>query len=67
MKSARPGTDGQFRFDDLPAGEYVLSAVTDADQEDWQSPQFLSQAMSGGVRVALGDGMKKTQDLTIRR
>jgi hypothetical protein len=67
MKSARPATDGQFKFDDLPAGEYYLAALTDADQDEWQTPEILMQAMAGGIKVTLGDGEKKTQDLTIRR
>ena len=67
MKSARPSTDGQFGLEDLPAGDYVLAAITDADQEDWQSPEFLAQAMTVGVRLTLADGETKAQDLRVAR
>jgi hypothetical protein len=67
MKSARPSTDGQFRFDDLPAGDYFLAALTDADQNDWQAPAFLTQVMAAGVKLTLSTGETKTQDLKISK
>ena len=51
--------------DDLPAGDYYLAALTDADLDDWQSPAFLAQAIAAGVKVTLGDGETKTQDVKI--
>jgi hypothetical protein len=67
MKSTRPATDGQFRLDDLPAGSYCLAAVTDADQETWQSPAFLTQLLAAGVQVTIGDGETRTQDLKVSK
>jgi protocatechuate 3,4-dioxygenase beta subunit len=67
LRSVRPGTDGQFRLDDLPAGDYYLAALTDADSDDWQSPEFLAQAVAAAVKVTLAEGEKKTQDLRIGR
>lgn len=65
IKSARPSTDGQFRFDDLPPGDYYLAALTDADQDEWQTPAFLSQVIPAGVKFTLGGGETRTQDLRI--
>jgi hypothetical protein len=65
LRSVRPSTDGQFRLDGLPAGEYYLAALTDADSDDWQSPAFLAQATVAAIKVTLGDGERKTQDLRI--
>src|SRR4029078_2915535 len=41
VRANRPGVDGRFAFADLPAGEYLLAAVTDADANDWEDPSFL--------------------------
>ena len=64
--SVKPGTDGRFVFGDLPAGEYYLAALTDLDPIDWQTPAFLEQVVPAGVRVRVGEGEKKVQDLRIR-
>jgi hypothetical protein len=66
VKSTRPATDGQFKFADLPAGDYLLVALTDVAPDEWQQPEFLTSIASAGVRVSLGDGEKKVQDLRIR-
>jgi hypothetical protein len=65
LKSTRPGTDGRFSFADLPAGTYLLAALTDLDPNDWQDAAFLEQVAPAGVTVILGEGEKKTQDLKI--
>ena len=66
-RSIRPGSDGEFRIDDLPAGEYYLAALTDADSDDWQTPAFLAQVIPAAARVSLGEGEQKIQDLRIGR
>jgi hypothetical protein len=67
MKSVRPGTDGRFAIDDLPAGEYFLAALTDADSEDWQTREFLQQVVGAAIKVTLAEGERKVQDLRIAR
>jgi hypothetical protein len=68
VRTARPATNGDFVFDDLPPGEYFLAALTDIDQEEWQDPGFLAQiATAGTVRITLGEGERKTQDLRMSR
>jgi len=64
--SARPATDGRFILPDLPAGEYLLAALTDLDPNDWQDAAFLEQVAPAAVRVTIGEGEKKVQDLRIR-
>ena len=63
--STRPGTDGSFAFRGFPAGQYRLTAVTDAEPGEWFDPAFLTQVVPASVVVAVGDGEKKVQDLRL--
>jgi hypothetical protein len=62
---ARPSTEGRFSFADLPAGDYLLVALTDADPGEWQTPEFLGTIAGAGVRISLAQGERKIQDLRI--
>ena len=64
--SARPATNGRFVLSDLPAGEYLIAALTDLDPVDLGDPEFLAQVAAAGVKVELREGEKKVQDLRIR-
>jgi hypothetical protein len=63
--SARPGTDGAFAVRDLPPGNYLLAAVTDVEPADLDDVSFLEQLATASVKVTLGDGEKKTQNVRI--
>jgi hypothetical protein len=65
VQAARPDTDGRFVFRDLPAGEYLLAALTDVEPSDLGDPVFLEALTSGAVPVSLSDGERKTQDLRL--
>jgi hypothetical protein len=62
---ARPATDGQFTLRDLPPGEYQIAALTDLDPDAWQAPEFLEQVAAAALRLTLGEGETKRQDLRI--
>ena len=64
--SARPATDGRFVFADLPAGEYLVIALTDLDPIELADPAFLEQLAPAGVKVTVVEGERKVQDLRIR-
>lgn len=64
-RSVRPGSDGAFQIKDLPAGEYLISAVTDADADEWQRPAFLEQLVPASVKVTVTEGQKTRQDLRV--
>jgi hypothetical protein len=64
--STRPATDGRFVFGDLPAGAYLIAALTDLDPLDWQDAAFLEQVAPAAIKVTVAEGEKKVQDLRIR-
>ncbi|MFI5177602.1 MAG: carboxypeptidase regulatory-like domain-containing protein [Vicinamibacterales bacterium] len=61
----QPSSDGKFKATGLAAGEYYLAAVTDMDPQDWGDPVFMEQVAAAAIKVTLGDGEKKVQDLRI--
>jgi hypothetical protein len=64
--STRPATNGLFVFPDLPAGEYIIAALTDLDPIDLMDAVFLEQIAPTGAKVTVAEGEKKVQDLRIR-
>lgn len=67
VRMTRPATDGSFAFADLPAGNYLLAALTDVEPDDWQKTEFLNELVPASVRVTLGEGEKTRQNLRIGR
>lgn len=66
-KSARPATDGKYVISGLPPGEYFLAAVTDFDQTDLTDAAFLEEIAAGALKITIGEGEKKIQDLRLAR
>jgi hypothetical protein len=67
VRVVRPGADGRFSIPGLPPGDYLLGVVTDVDPEDVQNPALLDQLVPTSVKVTLGEGEKKVQDLQLGR
>jgi uncharacterized protein (DUF2141 family) len=65
IRTQRPGTDGQFTFGNLPPGDYRIAPVLDPEPGVWYDPSFLQQLDAGALRVPLGVGEKKVQNLRI--
>jgi hypothetical protein len=65
IRTTRPATDGHFEFQDLPPGEYYLAAVTDLAPDDVRDAEFLAQAVGTAIRVTIGEGEQKVQNLRI--
>jgi hypothetical protein len=68
--TARPSTDGSYEFGGFlspAAGEYFLSVVTDLEPGQQYEPAFLDAlAKAGPIRLTLGRGESKQQDLKVR-
>ena len=67
IKAVRPSSDGSFAIQGLPAGDYLLAAITDADPDDWQNPEFLEQLVPASIRIRLIGGQPVVQGLRMRR
>jgi hypothetical protein len=65
IAQTRPGNDGRYAVRNLPAGEYWIAALTDLAFTDLFEPSFIEGLVNGAVKVTIGDGERKTQDLKI--
>jgi len=66
-RAVRPASDGLFSVTELPAGAYLVVAVTDAATDEWQRPAFLEQVAPLAVPITVPDGGTVRQDLQIAR
>lgn len=63
----RPDASGRFVARDLPAGDYLIAAVTDLEDGQWHNAAFLAElAASGPIAFTLAEGDRKVQDIRIR-
>jgi hypothetical protein len=65
VRTTRPATDGAFSFADLPAGNYLVGALTDVTEKDWNDPKFLAALAPAAVKVTIALGQVAVQDLRI--
>jgi hypothetical protein len=65
IQSVRPATDGRFTFRNLPPGDYRLVPVLDPEPGAWFDPAYLQQLDSGAIRISIGEGEKKEQNLRV--
>ena len=61
----RPATNGEFVFDGIPAGEYLLAVFGDGASGDWQEVAFLSKLAQSGLKVVLRSGGRTVQHIRI--
>jgi hypothetical protein len=73
VRTARPSTDGAFTFADIVPGDYLLAALTDFDPDDLRSDTgvvdsaFAQQLVAASIKVTVGDGEQKRQDVRVGR
>ncbi len=66
LRNLRPTPSGVYKVLGLPPGPYLIAAIPDAQAGDWQDPRFLQLVSRTALRITLGDGEKKTQDVVTR-
>ena len=67
VAAARPATDGSFSFATLPAGDYLMAAVTSVEEQQWFNPDFLAGLVSNAIKISIADGAKIVQNIRIAR
>lgn len=65
IQTQRPDTSGRFTFRMLPPGEYRIAPLLDPEPGTWYDPAFLQQLDTAALRVPLGPGESKVQNLRI--
>jgi len=66
-RQTRPASDGSFRFQALPPGEYHLAVATDVNTRDLYPDAFLEQLIPTAIKLTIAEGEKKVQDLKVAR
>jgi carboxypeptidase family protein len=63
VKTATLESANSFRFTTLPAGDYLVAAISRSFMENWRDPEFLARAAPLATRVTLTWGGASTLDL----
>src|SRR5579862_1721233 len=66
IRQVHPTFDGKYRVTGLPPGEYAVGAIADTDPPDLSDVGFLDQVVAASLKITIGDGEKKVQDLRLR-
>jgi uncharacterized protein (DUF2141 family) len=67
MRMARTSKPGTYQVSALPPGDYLIAAIPDELQNDWQDPLLLPAVVRVASRLSIGEGEKKTLDLRINQ
>jgi hypothetical protein len=68
IRTTAVATDGRYRFENwtaLPAGDYLLVALSDVQEDDWRVPGFLARAAAVATRVTVRWGERTQTDLRL--
>ncbi len=63
--AVQPALDGSYVVAGLPPGDYYLAAVTELDTRELGSAAFLESLIGSALKVTLGNGERKTQDVRL--
>jgi uncharacterized protein (DUF2141 family) len=65
IQVVRPSADGAFAFRGLPPGDYHLAAIDDVEPGEWLDPAFLQRLLQTAMKLTLGEGEQKVQDIRL--
>jgi hypothetical protein len=66
IQGTRAGADGGYAFHIVSAGAYLLALADDVENGEWLDPAVLQRLVPSAVRVTVGEGERKTQDVNGR-
>jgi hypothetical protein len=52
----RPDQNGRYVFPDVPAGDYLITTLADAEPGEWFNPDVLAQLAPGALPVTIRRG-----------
>jgi uncharacterized protein (DUF2141 family) len=61
----RPSADGAFSFTGLVPGDYLLAAIDDIEPGEWFDPTLLQRLVPAALKIAIGEGEQKAQDIRL--
>jgi hypothetical protein len=64
VRTTRAALDGTYTITSLVPGEYFIVSVAEEGFTDWQDPALLEALTHAARTVRIGDGERRTQDLT---
>jgi hypothetical protein len=65
IHAMRPSADGAFAFRGLPPGDYHLAAIDDVEEGEWFDAAFLQRLLPTAMKLAIGEGEQKVQDIRL--
>jgi hypothetical protein len=66
LKSALASRTGAYTLNGLPAGDYYLIAIDDAESDGWMDPKTLETLARQATRVTIAGVESKTIDLVVK-
>lgn len=63
----RPSADGAFSFRGLVPGDYFIAAIDDVEPNEWFDPALLQRLMATAMKLSIGEGEHKVQDLQLNK
>ena len=66
-RTTRSSPTGTFSFPLTVPGEYYLAVLTELDTADWPEVDFKEQIVPSAIKITIGKGEKKVQDMKIGR
>jgi len=67
VRVLRPAVDGTFTTQDLPAGTYRLSVVTDVEDHEPRQRAFLESIYDASIEISLAAGRTTRQEMRVGR
>ena len=65
IHAMRPSADGAFAFRGLPPGDYYVAAIDDVEGGEWFDPAFLQRLVPKSMKLTIGEGEQKAQDIRL--
>jgi hypothetical protein len=63
--ASRPGPNNQYKTVVVRPGKFLVIALDNVEQGEWTDPDFLERIRDRAVPIEIGEGEKKTFDLTL--